>query len=59
MLGVLPAATIEQRGAGLQHAEFAAGGVVFDPVPRRGAPDATTTNDGGAPLAGSAEGSAG
>jgi CRP-like cAMP-binding protein len=30
MLGVLPAATIEQLGAGLEHAEFAPGQVVFE-----------------------------
>ena len=30
MLGVLPAATIEQLGAGLDHAEFAPGQMVFE-----------------------------
>ena len=30
MLGALPAATIEQLGAGLDHAEFAPGQVVFE-----------------------------
>jgi MFS family permease len=30
MLGVLPAATIEQLGAGLEHADFAPGQVVFE-----------------------------